>query len=148
MKPFIHEDFLLQNEPAKELYHDHAADLPIIDYHCHLPPREIAEDLNFKNLTHIWLYGDHYKWRGMRACGVDERLITGDASDREKFMAWAETVPKTLRNPLFHWTQMELKSPFGVEQLLNPESADEIRSEERRVGKECGCRYKRVQRYS
>lgn len=126
MKPFIHEDFLLQNEAAKELYHDHAADLPIIDYHCHLPPQEIAEDLNFKNLTHIWLYGDHYKWRGMRACGVDERLITGDASDREKFMAWAETVPKTLRNPLFHWTQMELKSPFGVEQLLNSESADEI----------------------
>ncbi|MEQ8525980.1 glucuronate isomerase [Gracilimonas sp.] len=126
-KPFIHQDFLLQSEAAKKLYHNYSADQPIIDYHCHLPPQEIAEDKNFKNITKIWLDGDHYKWRAMRTCGVDEKFITGSASDKEKFLAWAKTVPKTLKNPLYHWTHMELKNPFGItEQLLNGDSAEKI----------------------
>lgn len=125
-KPFINKDFLLQSESAKELYHHYAAHQPIIDYHCHLPPDEIAEDINFRNLTHIWLDGDHYKWRALRACGVDEKFITGNASDKEKFLKWAETVPKTIKNPLYHWTHMELKDPFGITDLLNGDSADEI----------------------
>ncbi|WP_285008681.1 glucuronate isomerase [Pedobacter faecalis] len=122
----IPEDFLLSNDTAKTLYHNYAKDLPVIDYHNHLPPQEIAENKQFANLTEIWLKGDHYKWRGMRALGVDERLITGDASDEEKFMAWARVVPATVRNPLFHWTHMELKDPFGVNQYLNEGSAAEI----------------------
>lgn len=126
-KPFIHADFLLHNEAAKTLFHDYAESQPIIDYHCHLPPDEISADINFRNLTHIWLDGDHYKWRGMRTCGVDEKYITGDASDKEKFLAWAETVPKTLKNPLYHWTHMELKTPFGItDRLLNPDTAESI----------------------
>lgn len=125
-KPFIDNDFLLQGKPARKLYHHYAAHLPIIDYHCHLPPDEIAEDINFRNLTHIWLDGDHYKWRALRACGVDESYITGDKSDKEKFLKWAETVPKTIKNPLYHWTHMELKNPFGITQLLNSESAESI----------------------
>lgn len=124
--PFIDNDFLLQNIPARELYHHYAAHLPIIDYHCHLPPKEIAEDINFRNLTHIWLDGDHYKWRALRTCGVDESYITGDKSDKEKFLKWAETVPKTIRNPLYHWTHMELKNPFGIERLLNEETAESV----------------------
>jgi len=129
-KPFIHKNFLLQNKQAEELYHDHAVSQPIIDYHCHLPPLEIVENINFRNLTHIWLAGDHYKWRAMRTCGVDERYITGDASDKEKFIAWAETVPKTLRNPLFHWTHLELKHPFGItDRLLNGDTAGAIWNE-------------------
>ena len=115
---FITEDFLLQNPTAVELYRRFAADQPIIDYHCHLPVAEIALDRRFENLTAIWLAGDHYKWRAMRASGVPERLITGDATDWEKFLAWAETVPKTLRNPLYHWTHMELKRPFGIADVL------------------------------
>lgn len=126
-KPFIHDNFLLQSKSAEELYHTYAKDEPIIDYHCHLPPNEIAEDINFKNLTHIWLNGDHYKWRAMRTCGVDEKYITGSASDKEKFLAWAKTVPKTLKNPLYHWTHMELKNPFGItDRLLNGETAEAI----------------------
>lgn len=125
-KPFIHNDFLLQSKQAQDLYHHYAAHQPIIDYHCHLPPQEIAEDINFRNLTHIWLDGDHYKWRALRACGVDEKYITGDASDKDKFLKWAETVPKTIRNPLYHWTQMELKNPFGITRLLDGDSAEEI----------------------
>ncbi|MBN1591094.1 MAG: glucuronate isomerase [Pirellulales bacterium] len=110
-----------------ELFHEHARDLPIIDYHCHLPPQDIAEDRQFANLTKIWLDGDHYKWRAMRASGVDERFITGDASDWEKFEKWAETVPKTLRNPLYHWTHLELKRPLGIsDRLLCPETAQGI----------------------
>ncbi|MGF1670964.1 MAG: glucuronate isomerase, partial [Balneolaceae bacterium] len=129
-KPFIHDNFLLQNEIARELYHEHASQQPIIDYHCHLPPQEIAENINFRNLTHIWLDGDHYKWRAMRTCGVDERYITGDASDKEKFIAWAETVPKTLRNPLFHWTHLEMKHPFGItDRLLSGDTAGAIWNE-------------------
>lgn len=126
MKPFLSEDFLLQTESAKRLYHDYASSMPIFDYHCHLPVQEIGEDKNFENLTAIWLDGDHYKWRAMRANGIDEELITGSAPDADKFRAWAETVPKTLRNPLYHWTHMELRNPFGITSLLDPTSADEI----------------------
>lgn len=125
--PFIHNDFLLESTHARELYHGFAEQLPIIDYHCHIPPRDIAEDTRFANLTRIWLNGDHYKWRAMRTCGVDERYITGDASDWEKFQKWAETVPKTLRNPLYHWTHMELKRPFGIaDRLLDQTTARSI----------------------
>ena len=126
-KKFIHEHFLLQNETAKKLYHDVAAGLPIIDYHNHLPADQIADNIQFRNLTQIWLAGDHYKWRAMRTCGVDETLITGDASDRDKFLAWAAVVPKTVKNPLYHWTHMELNDPFGIsDRLLNGETAGNI----------------------
>ena len=129
-KHFIHEDFLLEGNRAKKLYHAYAEKLPIIDYHCHLSPKDIADDRKFENLTRIWLEGDHYKWRAMRTCGVDERFITGKASDWEKFQKWAETVPKTLRNPLYHWTHLELKRPFGIsDRLLSPESARSIWNE-------------------
>jgi len=120
------EDFLLQTDTAKELYHNHAAKMPIFDYHCHIPPNEIADNRQFDNITQIWLYGDHYKWRAMRTNGVEERYCTGDASDREKFEKWAETVPHTLRNPLFHWTHLELKRFFGIEKLLSPSTSSEI----------------------
>ena len=123
MKPFIHDDFLLETDLAAELYHDHAEKLPIIDYHCHLPVAQIAEDHRFRSITEIWLEGDHYKWRAMRANGVPERFCTGDASDWEKFEAWARTVPFTLRNPLYHWTHMELKHPFGIAELLDARTA-------------------------
>ena len=127
MKPFLSEDFLLQAETANALYNEFAKPMPIFDYHCHLPVQEIAENKKFKNLTDIWLKGDHYKWRAMRANGIDERFITGDADDAEKFKAWAETVPHTLRNPIYHWTHMELKAPFGITGvLLNPDTAMEI----------------------
>jgi glucuronate isomerase len=106
----MHEDFLLQNETARRLYHDHAAKMPIYDYHCHLPPAQIAQNRQFENLTQIWLAGDHYKWRAMRTNGVDERYCTGSASDWEKFEKWAQTVPACIRNPLYHWTHLELKN--------------------------------------
>jgi glucuronate isomerase len=114
MQPFLSEDFLLHTETARRLFHDYAKSQPIFDYHCHLPVADIASNRNFLNLTQIWLYGDHYKWRAMRANGIDEKYITGAASDQEKFAAWAATVPKTLRNPLYHWTHLELKRPFGI----------------------------------
>ena len=120
------KDFLLESPTAKKLYHDFAAPMPIIDYHCHLDPKQIAGDVSFENLDQIWLYGDHYKWRAMRANGVDERYVTGDATDREKFLKWAETVPDTLRNPLYHWTHLELQRYFGIHELLGPDSADGI----------------------
>ena len=124
---FITRDFLLRTRWAQELYHDYAAPQPIIDYHCHLPPEQIAADTRFANLTQIWLAGDHYKWRAMRTNGIAERFCTGDASDREKFQAWAETVPKCLRNPLYHWTHLELKRPFGIsDRLLSPATAESI----------------------
>lgn len=123
---FLNEDFLLSNETAKELYHNYAAGLPIIDYHCHLPPNEIASDKQFPNLTSVWLNGDHYKWRAMRANGISEQYITGGASDQEKFQKWSETVPYTMRNPLYHWTHLELKRYFGVDELLNGKSAQSI----------------------
>src|SRR5690349_3820635 len=126
MKKFLDEDFLLQGKTAQKLYHDFAKDMPIIDYHCHLPPDQIANDFNFENLTQVWLYGDHYKWRAMRANGVDESFITGNASDLEKFLKWGETVPYTLRNPLYHWTHLELQRYFGINKILNGDSAQKI----------------------
>ncbi|MEA5044694.1 MAG: glucuronate isomerase [Petrimonas sp.] len=127
MKKFIHKNFLLQTDTARELYHEHAKKQPIIDYHCHLDPAHIAADRKFDNLGQIWLEGDHYKWRAMRTNGIDERYCTGKGtSDWEKFEKWAETVPYTMRNPLYHWTHLELKTAFGVEELLNPESARRI----------------------
>ncbi len=127
MKSFIHEDFLLQTDSARELYHEHAKKQPIIDYHCHLNPAAIAGDHVFDNLGQLWLEGDHYKWRAMRTNGVEEKYCTGkETSDWEKFEKWAETVPYAMRNPLYHWTHLELKSAFGVEKLLNPETAREI----------------------
>lgn len=124
---FITENFLLTNKTAQILYHEYASKKPIIDYHCHLPVNEIAENKKFENITQIWLYGDHYKWRAMRTNGVNERYITGDASDKEKFFKWAETVPYTIKNPLYHWTHMELKKPFGIsDKLLNQDTAEEI----------------------
>ncbi|EAS8827249.1 glucuronate isomerase [Salmonella enterica] len=127
MTPFMTEDFLLDTEFARRLYHDYAKDQPIFDYHCHLPPQQVAENYRFKNLYDIWLKGDHYKWRAMRTNGVPERLCTGEASDREKFNAWAATVPHTIGNPLYHWTHLELRRPFGITgTLLSPATADEI----------------------
>jgi len=125
-KQFLSEDFLLQTETARQLYFDHAVKMPIIDYHNHLPPEEIAHNKQFTNMTELWLKGDHYKWRAMRANGIDENNITGDADDETKFKAWAATVPYTMRNPLYHWTHMELKKPFGITQLLNNETAHSI----------------------
>ncbi len=125
-EPFITEDFLLESDTAVELYRRHAEALPIIDYHSHVPARDIAEDVRFANLTRAWLDGDHYKWRAMRANGVEERFVTGDANDRQKFERWAETVPRTLRNPLYHWTHLELKRYFGVDERLSPETAERI----------------------
>ena len=126
MKTFITDDFLLQSSFAKTLYHGYAKDLPIIDYHNHLPPKEIAHDRVYENITQVWLAGDHYKWRAMRALGIDEKYITGDATDKEKFLKWAETVPYTVRNPLYHWTHLELQRYFGINNLLTPENAEEI----------------------
>lgn len=127
MAQFLTEDFLLDTEFARRLYHDYAKDEPIFDYHCHLPPELIAQDYKFKNLYDIWLKGDHYKWRAMRTNGVPERMCTGDASDREKFDAWAATVPHTIGNPLYHWTHLELRRPFGITgKLLSPSTACEI----------------------
>jgi glucuronate isomerase len=123
-RPFIHEDFLLESEVARELYHAYAENLPIIDYHCHLPPEQIADNHRFGNMTELWLEGDHYKWRAMRTNGIPEKFCTGHATAWEKFDAWAKTVPCTLRNPLYHWTHMELSNPFGItDQLLDGESA-------------------------
>ena len=126
MKAFLSDDFLLQTATASKLYHEFAKQMPIIDYHNHLLPDQIAEDKQFENITQIWLYGDHYKWRAMRANGVPEHYITGDASDWEKFEKWAETVPYTLRNPLYHWTHLELRRYFGIKKLLNKDSARDI----------------------
>lgn len=127
MSRFMTEDFLLESEFARRLYHDYAKDQPIFDYHCHLPPQQIAENYRFANLYDIWLKGDHYKWRAMRANGVAEAFITGDASDREKFDAWARTVPHTIGNPLYHWTHLELRRPFGItDTLLSEKTADSI----------------------
>ncbi|MDR2621718.1 MAG: glucuronate isomerase [Dysgonamonadaceae bacterium] len=130
MKKFIDKDFLLQTETAQMLYHEHAEKQPIIDYHCHLNPAMVADDYQFKSLTEIWLGGDHYKWRAMRTNGINEKYCTGnDTSDWEKFEKWAETVPYTMRNPLYHWTHLELKTGFGIEKLLSPRTAREIYEE-------------------
>jgi glucuronate isomerase len=125
--PFIDDDFLLETDEAQRLFHEYAKDQPIIDYHCHLPPEDVAGAKQYENITQVWLYGDHYKWRAMRSNGVDERMCTGDASDREKFQAWAETVPKCLRNPLYHWTHLELRRPFGIDDvLLSGDTAEDV----------------------
>jgi glucuronate isomerase len=126
MKKFLDKNFLLSNNTAQELYHRFAKPMPIIDYHCHLPPDQIANDINFANLTQAWLYGDHYKWRAMRTNGVDESYATGKRSDWEKFEKWAATVPYTLRNPLYHWTHLELQRYFDIHEILNSESAGRI----------------------
>src|SRR5437870_6816513 len=123
---FIHEDFLLNTKTAQRLYRQFAADQPILDYHCHLPPKDLAENRRFNNLFEICLEGDHYKWRAMRANGVDERYCTGDADPFDKFLAWARTVPHTLRNPLYHWTHLEQKRYFGIDELLDENSARRV----------------------
>lgn len=130
MKPFLDEDFLLQTSTARKLYHEFSEKMPVIDYHCHLPVEAIANDRSFSNISQAWLAGDHYKWRAMRANGISEEYCTGkNISDPEKFKKWAETVPYTLRNPLYHWTHLELKRYFGIEELLNSDSADRIYKE-------------------
>ncbi len=123
---FIHEDFLLDTDHARELYHSHAKDCPILDYHNHLPPRELAEDRRFENMSRLWIEGDHYKWRAMRALGIGEGHISGDAPDLEKFKKWAATLPYAWRNPLFHWSQLELLRYFGIDDLLGPDNAERI----------------------
>ncbi|NLJ40224.1 MAG: glucuronate isomerase [Clostridiales bacterium] len=133
MKKFLDEDFLLYSEPARELYHRYAQKMPIYDYHCHLNPIDIAENRRFNNITEIWLSGDHYKWRAMRYCGIDEVYITGSADDKEKFIKWAETMPYCIGNPLYHWTHLELKRYFNIDILLNPDTADEIWEECNRI---------------
>ena len=126
MKPFLDENFLLQTPTAQKLYHDFAEKLPIIDYHNHLPPEQVAGNINFKNLTQVWLYCDHYKWRAMRTNGINEDYITGSKSDFEKFEKWAETVPYTMRNPLYHWTHLELQRYFGIHDLLSVKTAQSV----------------------
>lgn len=130
MKKFMDENFLLETATAQDLFHNHAAKMPIIDYHCHLIPEMVANDHKFKSITELWLGGDHYKWRAMRTNGVEEKYCTGtETSDWEKFEKWAETVPYTLRNPLYHWTHLELKTAFGIDKLLSPKTAREIYDE-------------------
>lgn len=126
MKKFLDENFLLQNKTAQQLYHDFAKLQPIIDYHNHLPPDQIAHDIRFENLTQVWLYGDHYKWRAMRTNGINEKYCTGNATDYEKFEKWAATVPYTMRNPLYHWTHLELQRYFGIDKILNAGTAKAI----------------------
>ncbi|MEA9390421.1 glucuronate isomerase [Acerihabitans sp. TG2] len=127
MKPFLDEDFLLHSDAAVRLWHEFAKDQPIFDYHCHLPAQEIADNRQFNNMTEIWLEGDHYKWRVLRTAGIDERLITGDASDKDKFMAWASVIPKTIGNPIFHWSHLDLKRPFGLKNIVfSPQTAQQV----------------------
>lgn len=133
MKQFMDENFLLKTKTAQRLYHEYAKGMPIIDYHCHLPPQQIAEDHVFENLTQVWLYGDHYKWRAMRTNGVHESYCTGNKSDWDKFQKWAETVPYTLRNPLYHWTHLELRRYFEIEERLSGDTA-------RRIYEECSAK--------
>ncbi|KXX72697.1 uronate isomerase [Flammeovirga sp. SJP92] len=129
MKLFLDDNFILENKTAKILYHEYAKDMPIIDYHCHISPKDIAENRKFNTITEIWLEGDHYKWRAMRTNGVDEAFCTGNKTPEEKFKKWAETVPYTLRNPLYHWTHLELKKPFGINKVLSSVTASEIYQE-------------------
>ena len=126
MRQFMDQDFLLKPETAKRLFHDYAADMPIIDYHCHINPKEIYEDLQYENITQVWLYGDHYKWRAMRSCGIDEYYITGEASDYEKFCKFAETLEYAIGNPLYHWSHLELKKYFGYDGVLSRKTAEQV----------------------
>lgn len=126
MKKFLDKDFLLETETAKRLFHEYAENMPIIDYHCHLNPKEIYEDIRYNNITEVWLGGDHYKWRQMRSNGVEEKYITGDASDKDKFIKWAETLEMAIGNPLYHWSHLELKKYFGYEGHLSGETAEEV----------------------
>ena len=126
MKQFMDKDFLLSTQSAKDLYHNYAAKMPIVDYHCHINPQEIYEDRKFDTITQVWLGGDHYKWRQMRSNGVEEKYITGDATDREKFQKWAETMPKLIGNPLYHWSHLELQRYFGYTGYLNGDTAEEV----------------------
>ena len=126
MKPFMDRDFLLQTDVAKKLFHDYAENMPVLDYHCHINPREIAEDRQFENITQVWLGGDHYKWRFMRSCGVDEYFITGGASDKEKFLKWAACLEKAVGNPLYHWSHLELQRYFDIHVPLSSKTAEEI----------------------
>lgn len=126
MEAFMDQDFLLETETARKLYHDYAKEMPIFDYHCHLSAKEIAEDKTFKNITEAWLAEDHYKWRALRSNGVQEEYVTGNKSDKEKFGEWAATVPHLIGNPLYHWTHLELRRCFGIEKILTPENADSI----------------------
>ena len=126
MRTFMDKDFLLQSDTAKILYHQFAAKMPIIDYHCHIDPMDIYEDRQYQNITELWLGGDHYKWRAMRSCGVPEYYITGGASPAEKFQKWAETLPNLIGNPLYHWTNLELQRYFGITEPLNGDNAMEI----------------------
>lgn len=126
MKNFMDENFLLSSKTAEILYHEYSSKMPIIDYHCHINPQEIFEDKKFKNITQVWLYGDHYKWRQMRTYGIDEKFITGDGSDYEKFLAWAKTISVAIGNPLYHWTHLELKRFFGIDEPLNEKTAPDI----------------------
>ena len=129
MKLFMDKDFLLYNDTAKTLFHSFAEKMPIFDWHCHLSPKEIYENRQPEDIAFLWLAGDHYKWRALRANGVDDYFITGGASDWEKFQKWAETIPYTYRNPLYHWTHLELRTAFGIQKLLNPDTAREIYEE-------------------
>ena len=126
MKKFMDEDFLLESDTAKTLFHSYAKEMPILDYHCHISPKEIAEDRRFENITQVWLGGDHYKWRQMRSNGVEEKYITGDAGDREKFQKWAETLEKAIGNPLYHWSHLELQRYFDYHGVLNSDTAEEL----------------------
>ena len=126
MKPFMGENFLLENDSAVKLYHEYAKGMPIIDYHCHLDAKDIFENKRFKNITEVWLYGDHYKWRAMRSDGTDEESITGSATDYEKFLAWAKTLEKCIGNPLYHWTHLELQRYFGIYEPLTVKTAHDI----------------------
>ena len=126
MKKFMGKNFLLTTDTAKMLYHEYAKNLPIIDYHCHVSPKEIAEDKHYSNITELWLGGDHYKWRAIRSCGVPEEYITGSASDYDKFRAFAEVMPRLIGNPLYHWSHLELRRYFGYKGVLNADTCDEV----------------------
>ena len=126
IKPFMDRDFLLSTETAKKLYHDCAENMPVLDYHCHINPQDIAEDRKFENITQVWLSADHYKWRQMRSNGVSEEYITGNGSDREKFQKWAETLEMAIGNPLYHWSHLELRRYFDYDGYLNGETAQTV----------------------
>lgn len=144
MKEFMAEDFLLDTETARRLFFDYAAKQPIIDWHCHVPPKEIAENRQFKNIAQMWLEGDHYKWRAMRQCGVDEKYITGGASDREKYDAWVKTLSRAVGNPLYHWTHLELSRCFGIRDVLCEKNADRIWEKANALIAQPGCRVRGI----